>query len=164
MRCAILAITAAARLDCSITRIETGKRPYQRVQESLQELLGSNFSYQIKPWEGGDRIRPKRMNTVFVDLFVLRPYHSLNDLKSVIGIKTNGQPQSTEYITNIISKIQTSANKASIPFNHYSYGKRPQPLPQQSSSSSTRKTDLPLWPCWHFATRKAIERNSFLIF
>ena len=59
-----------------------------------QKKNPESYVFQIKPWEGGDRIRPKRMNTVFVDLFVLRRYQTEQELLQVIGQKKNGQPQS----------------------------------------------------------------------
>ncbi|KAL3933839.1 MAG: hypothetical protein SGBAC_010228, partial [Bacillariaceae sp.] len=93
-----------------------------------------SFVFQIKPWEGGDRIRPKRMNTVFVDLFVLRSYQTEQDLLQVIGRKKNGQPQSQEYIDSVLGKLTRSA---------YSQG--------EADS---------LYPCWQFSTRKAIEMWS----
>lgn len=97
----------------------------------LQKHLGNQFVFQIKPWEGGDRIRPKRMNTVFLDLFVLRKYDSPKDLMAVIGKKKNGQNQPIAYTQGILDKMTTSA---------YSQGEK-----------------SPLWPCWQFATRKAVE-------
>jgi hypothetical protein len=97
----------------------------------LQQHLGPDFVYQIKPWEGGDRIRPKRMNTVFLDLFVLRKYTAKEDLIKVIGKKKNGQDQPETYTQGILDKLTKSA---------YSQGER-----------------TPLWPCWQFATRKAVE-------
>lgn len=97
----------------------------------LQEHLGNDFVYQIKPWEGGDRIRPKRMNTVFLDLFVLRRYDNRQDLRTVIGKKKNRQDQPESYIKGIFEKMEECA---------YSQGEK-----------------KPLWPCWQFATRKAVE-------
>ena len=89
----------------------------------LQERLGTDFVYQIKPWEGGDRIRPKRMSNIFLDLFVLRRYESDNDLIQVIGKKKNGQLQSETYVQQILQKITSSAHS-------------------QGETS-------PIYPCWH---------------
>lgn len=104
---------------------------YQKVSEHLQDILGHDYRYIIKPWEGGDKVRHVRMNSVFLDLFVLRKYNNLQELKNVIGIKKNGQPQSTGYVQNILTTIQRAA------FSQLEFGA--------------------LFPMWHFNTRKAIE-------
>ena len=118
--------------DIDIAIIETDDGAvYERVASQLQSLLGKDFQYQIGPWEGGDRVRPKRMNTVFLDLFVLRRYESLDELKSVIGLKKNGLPQSEEYIQGIVKTIESCA----------------------FSQNETQS----LFPFWHFKTRKAVE-------
>ena len=112
---------------------------YSKVQENLQSLLGKAYQYQIKPWEGGDKIRPRHVNTVFVDLFVIRKYESLHELLQVIGVKKNGQSQSVEYINNILTTIRTCINK------------------DYHGSTTTTSTPTIPFPIYHFATRKAIE-------
>lgn len=107
---------------------------YQKVSDELQGLLGNEYRYLVKPWEGGDKVRPIRMNTVFLDLFVLRRYDNIQELKDVIGVKKNGQPQSQEYVQNIVTKIQQAA------FSQCEFNA--------------------LFPLWHFSTRKAIEMWS----
>ena len=104
------------------------------VAPNLQKYLGTEYIFQKKPWEGGDRIRPKRMNNVFLDLFVLRKYDSVDDLVKVIGVKKNGSLQSEEYVQSIVNKIESCA------------------VSQGEHS--------PIWPCWQFATRKAVEMWS----
>ena len=81
---------------------------YSKVQSQLQDLIDKTkkkYVYQIKPWEGGDRVRPKHINTVFIDLFVIRKYETLDNLKSVIGIKKNGQSQPKEYVNNVVTTM-----------------------------------------------------------
>ncbi len=94
------------------------------------------YVYQIKPWEGGDRIRSKRFNNVFLDLFVLRKYPTLESFVSVIGTKKNGQAQPESYVNGILETIQTCVAKT-----------RPGDAPKEDS----------VFPFWQFATRKAIE-------
>ena len=110
---------------------ESGTGAYDLVSKNLQELLGKDFSYSIRPWEGGDRIRSKRMSSVFLDLFTIRRYESMEELIEMIGVKKNGKPQSSEYVAGIVDKIQNSA---------YSQGELSE-----------------LCPFWHFDTRKAVE-------
>ena len=71
------------------------------------------------------------MDSVFVDIFTLRRFESLDQLHELIGVKKNGQPQSDEYVAGIRSTIETSA---------FSQGEV-----------------APLCPFWHFNTRKAVE-------
>jgi len=108
---------------------------YDRVRNHLQRLLGDRFTYSIRPWEAGDKVRPKFQSSVFVDIFTLRQYETLHDLRDVIGIKTNGQAQAEEYIVNITDKI----------------------IGCSSSSGNDDGVQLPLCPFWQFNTRKAIE-------
>ena len=48
-----------------------GSGAYGKVSQNLAELLGKQFSYSIRPWEGGDKIRSKRISSVFIDLFTM---------------------------------------------------------------------------------------------
>jgi cytidyltransferase-like protein len=104
----------------------------ERVRQHLPTMLPKEeYQYQIEPWPGGDRVRPRKMNNVFLDIFSLRKYNSEEDLRRVIGVKANGQPQPESYIRGILDTIETAA---------FSQNER-----------------APLYPCWQFATRKAIE-------
>ena len=38
------------------------------------------------------------MTSVFLDLFTLRKYESIDDLRAVVGVKKNGLPQTDEYV------------------------------------------------------------------
>ncbi|KAL3923413.1 MAG: hypothetical protein SGILL_001668 [Bacillariaceae sp.] len=104
----------------------------------LQGALGNDYVYQIRPWEGGDRIRSKRFNNVFLDLFVIRKYQNMDELLRVIGVKKNGQSQSDTYIEGIVDKLKFAVAQGS-----------------KVSIAATEKSDL--FPFWHFSTRKALE-------
>lgn len=118
-------------IDIAIVENHPGRSAYALTTSLLQEELGPDYIYQIRPWEGGDRIRSRIVNTVFVDLFTIQRYESMDELNAVIGIKKNGRPQSEEYVQGIVDKIESSA---------FSQGE-----------------NAPLCPFWHFATRKAVE-------
>lgn len=61
--------------DIDIAIIERdGSGAYATVSKNLQQLLGKKYTYSIRPWEGGDRVRPKHMSSVFLDLFTIRRY------------------------------------------------------------------------------------------
>jgi len=124
--------------DIDITIIDRdlngqGGTAYSHVRENLADLLGGEYTYLVRPWEGGDKVRPKRMTSVFVDIFTLRRFATMKELTDLIGVKKNGQPQSDEYVNEIVSTIETCAG-----------------------ISRDGQGD-PLCPFWHFDTRKAVE-------
>ena len=45
---------------------------YEHVRLHLADALGKEFTYTVRPWEGGDRVRPARCTSVFLDLFTIR--------------------------------------------------------------------------------------------
>ena len=118
--------------DIDIAIIDYGDgEAYDRVSKNLGRMLGDEYQYAIRPWEGGDKVRLKRMATVFVDIFTLRQYKSMDELVSVIGVKKNGTPQSQSYVDGIVDKIQ------------------------KSSYLQGEMTNM--FPLWQFNTRKAVE-------
>ena len=60
--------------DDGLIEGSTSRSTYERVRRALPRLLGDAFTYTVRPWEGGDKIRMKRMTSVFVDVFTLRRY------------------------------------------------------------------------------------------
>ena len=108
-----------------------GTETYDRVSGHLAALLGKDYSYTIRPWEGGDKVRSKKLPAVFLDLFVLRRYAEVDELVEVLKEKKNGKLQREEYVQGIITKMQESA---------FSQGE-----------------SRPMCPFWHFSTRKAVE-------
>lgn len=117
--------------DIDVAIIDRDGASYEKVSNNLSALLGDEYTYVIKPWEGGDKVRPKWMTNVFVDIFCLRRYETMDALKEVIGVKKNGKMQSDKYVDGITKKLRECA----------------------FSQSETRD----LCPFWHFATRKAVE-------
>ena len=117
-------------IDVTIIDGPNGEQ-YRKLSTQLSTLLGKEYFYSKRPWEGGDKVRPKRMSNVFVDIFTMRQYNHMDDLIEVIKMKKNGMPQSEEYIKNIKMNIEQSA---------FAQGEI-----------------LPLRNFWHFNERKAIE-------
>lgn len=115
---------------------------YDRVLQYLPERLGSDYKYNPHAWEGGGQIRPKRMNNIFLDVFVLREYKTIQELTSIIGIKKNGMPQSPEYVQTILNIIQSSLDEKEE---------------EENNDDNDADRQSMLFPLWHFATRKAIE-------
>jgi cytidyltransferase-like protein len=116
--------------DIDIAIIERQGHEYEQVSSNLGRLLGNNYTFS-RPWEAGDRVRPKNMNSVFVDIFVLRRFDRRSDLVDLLGMKQNGLPQSEEYVERILKKIEECA---------FAQGET-----------------CDLFPLWHFNARKAIE-------
>ena len=107
---------------------------FSRVVPQLQQTLGKDFRYKQDAWEGGDRVYWGHSN-VFLDIFVIRKYSSLDALESVLAVKANGQAQSPDYVTGIIDTITEAAKQVGDPS---------QLVPLEV-------------PFWHFARRKAVE-------
>ena len=119
-----------------------GEHNYDTAKSELQSILGANFKYSIRPWEGGDKVRLKRCSNVFLDVFCIRRYSNFVELNKVIGVKKNGEDQSCSYVAGIMSTICKAL---------YSQGEI-----VEHSSSENNHQELPC-PIWHFNTRKAIE-------
>ena len=66
--------TSRSTDDDGLIEGSTSRSTYERVRRALPRLLGDAFTYTVRPWEGGDKIRLKRMTSVFVDVFTLRRY------------------------------------------------------------------------------------------
>ena len=123
--------------DVDVSVLDTGNGEYALVQEKLQGLLRADmYQYKIKPWEAGDRVRSKANSSVFVDIFCIRKYETKDEMMKVIGWKKNGQRQSDEYVQAILDKMEGCC---------------------RSVSTAGPNRHRPLFPCWHFDTRKAIE-------
>lgn len=118
-------------IDIAIIENDSSRSCYQLASAHLQELIGAEFVYQVRPWEGGDRVRSRSTATVFLDLFTIRRFDTIDQLKELIGTKKNGKPQSDEYIQDIVQKLEASA--------------------------FSQNEQTPLCPFWHFDTRKAVE-------
>ena len=58
--------------------------PYERVAANLATLLGEDFTYQIRPWEGGDKVRLKRIPSIFLDLFCLRRFDDIQQITDLV--------------------------------------------------------------------------------
>ena len=104
--------------DDDIDIAVVGQESYLKVQRELSTVLDPQmYIYSVKPWEAGDRVRPRKCSNVFVDIFCVRSYTSWNDLVQVIGRKTNGDPQPEEYVEGILSTIRAKVQHA--PFWHF---------------------------------------------
>lgn len=114
-----------------INNDDANRDDVDEMSAKLQSKLGPDFCYASKVWEGGDRLRWKKASNVFVDIFRIREYRNEGELRNVIGTKANGQPQPKEYVDRILESIEKAA---------FSHGET-----------------QPLYPCWQFSSRKAIE-------
>jgi hypothetical protein len=128
-------------LDIAVIERGPGSNTYDRVRAELGDRLGPDFAYSVRPWEGGDKVRCKRLPAVFLDLFVLRRYETLDALAGVLSEKRNGGRQREEYVTGVLDRVADSA--------------------------VCQGEAAPLCPFWHFNTRKAVElwpkvRRQFL--
>ena len=127
-------------IDLAILESEGGNILYERAKSQLPVILGANYQYSVKPWEGGDKVRIKSCSNVFLDVFVIRKYKTIDELIDVIGVKKNGEKQSDEYVNGIVTTINDAL---------HSQG-------EINTSTGSTTLDIPC-PIYHFNTRKAIE-------
>lgn len=95
----------------------------------------ATYMYKRRPWPGCDRVKSSLASRVWIDIFVMYRYESIQDIFKVISVKENGQAQPQEYIDGITSAIMSGSNSDYI------------------------------FPLYHFDNRKAIElwpREYFL--
>jgi cytidyltransferase-like protein len=123
------------------------------VREQLPPLLGADFVYTVEAWEGSDRVRFRRMSNVFLDVFCIRRYETIDELRGVLSLKKNGQAQSHEYVTSILDSIQQAALIVAQSFLNDATALRK----ERDATTIDGSSLLPLFPCWHFDRRKAIE-------
>lgn len=117
---------------------------YERAKSQLPAILGKEYQYTIRPWEGGDKVRLKSCSNVFLDVFVMREYKNANELMEVIGVKKNGDRQNDEYVTGVVDTIYNSLHSQG---ENKTYEKK---------AARATVEDVP-YPIWHFNTRKAVE-------
>ena len=117
--------------DVDLAILDLGGGEYERAKEGLGDALGPKFQYSVRPWEGGDRIRMNH-SAVFLDVFTIRRYESLDEMTAVLGRKRNGQEQPYGYVRGILNKIFAAAGAGGDG----------------------------CFPCYHFSERKAVEMWS----
>jgi cytidyltransferase-like protein len=137
--------------DIDIAIIEQTGNCLQSVREQLPKLLGTDeFQYTIDAWEGSDRIRWKKCSNVFMDVFCIREYTCVDDLRSVLDRKRNGQPQTEQYVASVMDAIFASALIVEDCHRDETNGR-------ECQDDDNSQQPIPLFPCWHFDRRKAIE-------
>ncbi len=88
---------------------------YARLKELLPARLGKKNTFVLRPWPAADRVRPRACPQVWIDVFMLRRFDNLNQLRAAVSFKDNGQPQSEEYIWSCLQH----ASVAHFPVWHY---------------------------------------------
>lgn len=157
-------------IDIAIIEVDDDEKNSNEIllHNNLSQLLDTQlFQYQMKSWEGGDKIRHKRMNNVFIDLFVIRRYNTPQELVNVLSMKKNGTLQSSSYVSNIINIIMLSLNHHPIhcyDSNVVETAVPPTTTHTLSSNELINMYDIDMiqsyyvnFPIYHFQTRKAIE-------
>lgn len=97
------------------------------VQKSLSETVKDFAYFKHRPFPCCDRIRPKALSHLWIDIFYIKRYNSLSEIIDLVETKDNGTKQPAAYITRITEEIV-----------------------QHLSSSEN-------FPIWHYDNRKAIE-------
>ena len=79
-------------IDIAILEQNETSSSYDRVSAQLGDLLGPDYSYSIRPWEGGDRVRSKRITSVFLDLFTKLFMCCIHFMKSTVKTSRANYP------------------------------------------------------------------------
>lgn len=101
---------------------------YPRLLQQLPAALAPHATYVRRPWPAADKVRLRALSHVWVDVFVLRRYESLDQVRQAVQLKDNGQPQPEQYIDAILGPIATADVGGA-----------------------------PRFPLWHYDCRKALE-------
>ena len=99
---------------------------YPRVLAELPRALASVATYVKRPWPVADRVRPRHLTHVWVDVFVLKRFDTLESLKQWVSTKANGTPQPREHVDRILAGLEGAV----FPLWHYDTPK-----------------GIDLWPC-----------------
>ena len=101
---------------------------YPRVLSLLPSALQPHAIFTRRPFPAADRVRPRCCTQVWVDLFVLRRYDSLDAVRAVVERKDNGALQPEAATAALLREVAECAPVA---------GQR--------------------WPLWHYDTRLALQ-------
>ena len=101
---------------------------YPRLLQQLPAALAPHATYVRRPWPAADKVRLRALPHVWVDVFVLRRYESLDQVRQAVQLKDNGQLQPQQYIDAILGPIATA-----------------------------EAGGAPRFPLWHYDCRKALE-------
>eukprot|EP00563_Minutocellus_polymorphus_P000832 CAMPEP_0181031544 /NCGR_PEP_ID=MMETSP1070-20121207/6287_1 /TAXON_ID=265543 /ORGANISM="Minutocellus polymorphus, Strain NH13" /LENGTH=709 /DNA_ID=CAMNT_0023108925 /DNA_START=217 /DNA_END=2346 /DNA_ORIENTATION=+ len=75
------------------------------------------YLFKHRPWPGCDRVKSSLQSRVWIDVFVMKRYETLDNLLETISSKENGQDQPKDYVDAIAQAI--SACDATFPLYHF---------------------------------------------
>ena len=132
-------------VDVGVLEEEYARVPHEDVAAALRSEGAGHFV--ARPWPGADRVRPARCTHVWVDIFVIRRYESLADLRAVLDIKANGQPQPAGYRDGILDTMARAASSVG--------GVHEDEVVEEERLTAT--SEQLVFPIYHYDNRKAIE-------
>ncbi len=105
-----------------------GAECYERALKELPPLLQKrNCCFVVRPWPAADRIRLNSWPSVWIDVFVLRRYGSLQEIRAVVSVKENGAPQTQQYIDAALAPVVP----IQFPLWHYDHRKAIELYPRE---------------------------------
>ena len=116
---------------------------YARVLKDLPAALGKEATLTRRPFPAADRIRPRNCTQVWIDLFVLRRFESMDEIRELVACKANGAAQLKE-ADAVVAAISHGA--PTWPLYHYD-----------------NRLALQLWPreYWTPAELLPLQRRAF---
>jgi hypothetical protein len=101
---------------------------WEKVQVGLAAKLKEKKACFVKrPWPAADRIRLTSFPSVWIDVFVLRKYESMEALRRVICVKENGADQPVEYVERVLAPMVP----IKFPLWHYDHRKAIELFPKE---------------------------------
>ena len=127
---------------------------YQRVVKELPPLLAPVASYKRRPWPAADKVRPKALPHVWIDVFLLRRYDSLTDLLDMCRFKDNGERQPRSYVVRILAPVLALCGADAAELASDSCDELPAATVDAWAAALAARSVFPLW---HYDTRKGLE-------
>ena len=133
---------------------------YERVATELPPLLAPIASYKRRPWPAADKVRPKAMPHVWVDVFVLKRYDSIADILDMCSFKDNGARQPRSYVMKILAPLlalccdEFGDGVGDLVADTDGCEQLPTAVVDTWGEALAARSTFPLW---HYDTRKGLE-------
>ena len=102
--------------DVDVAVIPESEGEYERLRRELPRLLPPELQFKHRATPFCDRLRSKKLSHVWVDVFVLKRYETMEDVVQVVSRKENGDAQSDAYVYAI---TQALPRPEGFPIYHY---------------------------------------------
>ena len=82
-----------------------------------QRKASAKYLFKCRPWPGCDRVKSSLQTRVWIDIFVMKRYESLDNILETISAKDNGENQPKDYVDAISGALVACG--ATFPLYHF---------------------------------------------